>query len=179
MSVPNRAATRPGTTRRVRLKDYDYSTSGYYFVTICTHNRLHYFGSITDARLSLTPAGIMAARSIEDCPSQLASVCIDSFVVMPNHIHVLIGISVRVENESQSDNLIAVVHWLKSTTHQRYREGVRKHDWKPFEGMVWQEGYHDHIVRNDQELETLRAYIATNVERWGEDRFYDGFVDWR
>ena len=179
MPFPNRRTDRPGTTRRLRLKDYDYSTPGYYFVTICAHDRLHYLGSIAHDVLSPTPVGSMIGKTIEDCQSRFPTVSIDSSVVMPNHVHLLIGLAIRLNDQPHADNLIDIVHWLKSTTHQRYREGIRKHGWTPYSRMVWQEGYHDHIVRNDQELETLRAYIASNVERWGEDQFYDGFVDWR
>lgn len=177
MLFPDRVTTRPGTTRRVRLKGFDYATPGYYFVTICTHDRHHYFGSIFDDDLSLTPAGKMVQETIEECQTHFGSVSVDSYVVMPNHIHVLFGLSVRLNDEPGVESLIDVVHWMKSTVHQRFREGVVTHKWRPYDRLVWQEGYHDHIVRNERELETLRAYILTNVAVWEKDRFYDGYMD--
>ncbi len=176
MPFPDRTSIRPGTTRRVRLKDFDYSTPGYYFITICTHNRHHYFGSIAGEVLSLTPAGNMVADAIRESESVFPSTAVDSFIVMPNHIHVLFGQSVRLEDEPGTTDLIDVVQWLKSTTHQRFRKGVLKHRWTPYDRLVWQEGYHDHIVRNERELDALRAYVMKNVATWEKDRFYDGIV---
>lgn len=177
MTFPNRAQTRPGTTRRLRLKDFDYSTPGYYFITICTHNRHKYFGTITNGSSHLSNAGQVAREVIDQIPAQFQSVSIDCSVVMPNHIHVLIGNCVRL-NDSGHVNIADVIHWLKSTVHQRYRSGVRQLGWKPYDKRIWQEGFHDHIVRNDRELETLRGYVSDNEEMWDKDRFYDGFQDW-
>ncbi|MCO5228305.1 MAG: transposase [Thermomicrobiales bacterium] len=72
----------------------------------------------------------------------------------------------------QSD-LSEVVQWLKMTTHRTYSEGVRRSEWVEYQWKVWQEGYHDHIVRNDKELEVLRRYVSENAERWDEDQFYE------
>ena len=177
MSYSNSVNSRPGTTRRVRLKDYDYSTPGYYFITICTHDRHHYFGSITNDQMIHSSAGLMVNAAITECEDRFQSVSIDTHIVMPNHIHILIGLAIRLEDEPGIDNLIDVIHWIKSTTHQRYRAGVRRQRWNSYNGAVWQEGYHDHIVRNERELGEIRAYVMTNVERWDKDTFYDGIND--
>ena len=173
MNIPDRKTTRPGTTRRVRLLDYDYSTPGYYFVTICTHERQQLFGEIRGETMRLTPAGCMVTEVIDQCPERFSSVSIDCHVVMPNHIHVLFGLSVRIDDEPGTDDLTGVVHWLKSTVHQRFRAGVRSSGWKPYSGKIWQTGYHDHIIRNEKDLAILRQYVAHNVEMWEKDRFYD------
>ena len=174
MKIPDRRTTRPGTTRRVRLKDFHYSTPGFYFVTICTHDRQNLFGTIENELLTLSPGGNMVAEVIGECPARFASVSIDAYVVMPNHIHVLIGLAIRLDDDPGTDDLKDVVHWLKSTVHQRFRAGVQSKGWRPYQGRIWQSGFHDHIVRNEKDLETLRQYVASNVESWEKDRFYDG-----
>lgn len=171
MSHSNRRDTRPGVTRRMRLKDYDYCTPSYYFVTVCTHNRSSYLGHITNNTIHLTKAGEMVTTCIRNVTDHFADISIDSFVVMPNHLHIMIGIAVRLTDDDSRTNLSHVVQWLKMTTHRLYSEGVRREGWPPYQGKVWQEGFHDHIIRNDRELEILRDYIARNVERWDEDQF--------
>lgn len=178
MRPPDRRTTRPGTTRRVRMLGHHYTSPGYYFVTICTHDRNQYFGTIRNGEIKLSAAGAMVSNTIAEFAVQFQTVSINSFVVMPNHVHVLIGLAVRISDEASIENLSDVVHWIKSTTHQRYRVGVRSHRWPSFNHKVWQERFHDHIVRKDDELEMLRTYIDTNVEMWEKDRFHDGFQDW-
>ncbi|MCO5216374.1 MAG: transposase [Thermomicrobiales bacterium] len=172
MPYPDRRETRPGVTRRLRLKDHDYRSPSYYFVTICTHDRHPYFGHITNKTMHLTNAGQMVTTCIEDIPDQFPDIAIDSFVVMPNHLHIMIGIAVRLTDKEGETNLSRVVQWFKMTTHRLYAEGVRNEGWLPYHRKVWQEGFHDHIVRNDKELDILRRYIAENVERWDQDQLF-------
>lgn len=173
MNHPDRNKTRPGTTRRVRLKDFYYSTPGYYFLTICAYNRQDLFGEINHGRMHLSVAGEMVQFVVQESPKKLRSVEIDCFVVMPNHVHILMGLAVRLGDDPGAENVPDVIQWFKSSVHQRFRSGVRNQGWPPYREKIWQTGYHDHIVRNDRELETLRAYIANNVESWKKDRFYD------
>ena len=173
MNRPDRDKTRPGTTRRVRLKDYDYSTPGYYFITICTHDRQDLFGEIDQEQMHLSAAGEMVRDTILECSRRFKSVEIDCFVVMPNHVHILLGLAVRLDDDPGIENVKDVVQWFKSSVHQRFRSGVHHRGWPPYQQKIWQTGYHDHIVRNDRELETLRLYVAKNVESWRKDRFYD------
>ncbi|MCA9833069.1 MAG: transposase [Thermomicrobiales bacterium] len=172
MIFPNRKAIRPGTTRRVRQRGYNYSAAGYYFVTICTHERHSYFGVIENGEMTQSPAGAMVHDAIASIPDFHANTTIDAFVVMPNHVHILIGLAVRIEDIADETNLIDIVQWLKTTTHRRFGDGVKRLGWKPYSGKVWQSSFHDHIVRNERELGILRDYVANNVYRWGEDEFY-------
>ncbi len=173
MSYPHRRDTRPDTTRRLRLKDYDYHTPGYYFITICTYDRYRYFGDIADGIMNLSSAGEMVSDVIEDIPVRFPDVSIDSSVVMPNHVHLLIGLALRSTDEPLTINLSEVVQWFKMSTHRRYSEGVQRDGWAPYQWKVWQEGFHDRIVRSDKELDILRRYIVENVERWDQDQFFE------
>lgn len=121
----------------------------------------------------------MVVKTILELEDKFPTISLDSFAVMPNHVDLLLGLSVRLNDGPVETSLVDVIHWLKTTTHRRYRDGVRLGEMSPYDGAVWQEGYHDHIVRNERELDELRMYVSTNVERWDKDKFYDGFVDRR
>lgn len=129
MSFPDRSKTRPGTTRRVRLKDYDYKTPGYYFVTFCTYQRTHTLGTINK--------DVMVLSSPGEITDKFPDVSIDTFVIMPNHIHILVGLAVRLSDTSNQADLKDVVQWAKSTTHRRYVEGIRNQNWPEHSGKVW------------------------------------------
>ena len=173
MPYIDRAKTRPGTTRRVRMLGHDYSSPGYYFLTVCTDKQQRLFGEIANDEMILSHAGLMLGEVIEAIESKFKSVSVDCSVVMPNHLHLLVGISVRLSDEQNSEAVGDVVRWLKNSSVRRYGVGVREQGWIPYDGRLWQKSYHDHIVRNEKELETLRAYIANNVYMWKKDKFYD------
>lgn len=173
MSYVDRSKTRPGTTRRGILVGYQYTEPGFYFVTFCTHDRAHTLGAIDRETMVLSQAGSVLEGVIATCEQRFSTVSIDSRVIMPNHVHLLIGVSVRLSDETGIDSVSDVVRWVKSTCLRRYAAGVRSHGWPPYQLRMWQQGYHDHIVRNDRELEMIREYIAKNVIMWDKDIFYD------
>jgi putative transposase len=78
--------------RSIRLRDHDYSSPGFYFVTICTHQKLNFFGRITSARMELNRLGQIALRSWMGIPVHFAHVKLHAFVIMPNHVHGIIEI---------------------------------------------------------------------------------------
>lgn len=174
MTFIDRKVTRPGTTRRVRMDGHDYAYPGYYFVTICTHGRQMLLGHIEDGSIIRTSAGMMVESVIAESETRFSTVTIDSQIVMPNHVHVLIGLAIGLEDDALTENLSDIVRWIKNATHRRSGIGVTQAGWQPYRGKLWQKSFHDHIVRGEKELETLRNYIATNVVRWGEDAFYEG-----
>ena len=161
-------------TSRMRLRDYDYSTLGYYFVTVCCQNRSHMFGKISNNQMFINPAGMMVNGIWDELPIAFVGVSIDSVVTMPNHIHVLVGIGVRTEDQEPLASLIEVLQWFKSMTTTRYIDGIREHGWPRYEGRLWQQGFHDHIVRSERELDVLRKYMVENPERWEDDVFREG-----
>lgn len=72
-----------------RLKNYDYSLNGYYFITICTHNRQHLFGKILDGQMLLNEYGIIVRQELKQIPGRFANAKLDKFVIMPNHVHII------------------------------------------------------------------------------------------
>ena len=152
-----------------RLPGYDYGADGWYFVTICTKNRVHYFGEIVETRncasLQPTETGMVANDYWLQIPQHYPFVQLDAFVVMPDHIH---GILVFNKPEKtdwnpnqfgvQSRNLAAVIRAFKST--------VKRHTIQNKIAFAWQARFYDRIIRSQQELDAVRNYIKTNPEKW-------------
>jgi REP element-mobilizing transposase RayT len=169
--------------RSIRLQGYDYSRPGAYFVTICTQNRECLFGQVVDGTMRLNGTGWMIQTVWDELPQFYPGVDIDAFVVMPNHIHGIIVLIVgagpcacpdkkrqgQPQGVAPTMSLPDVVHRFKSLTTTRYRQGVTGHGWRPFPGKLWQRNYHEHIIRNEDDLNRIRQYIINNPARWAED----------
>jgi putative transposase len=173
--------------RSIRLKDYDYSQEGAYFVTICTHCRECLFGKIKHGEMRLNPPGMMAANAWQDLNRRFPDVKIDAYVVMPNHIHgiiwlvgaPLVGALDCAIHGAHGDGIRAttrvaptlgdVMGAFKSITTDKYIDGVKRYGWTPFTGRVWQRNYYEHVVHDDRALEAIRDYIEANPSQWAND----------
>lgn len=175
--------------RSMRLKGWDYSRPGGYFVTICTQGRECRLGKIAGGKMRLSDAGEMVRWTWEELPSKYPGVEIDAFVVMPNHVHGIIvltdavGAGPRarpgphtrpVEGRPQGAaptrfSLPDVVHRFKSLTTARYRSGVARLGWPPFSARFWQRNYYEHILRGEAEMDRAREYVLCNPLKWTED----------
>ncbi len=162
------------TTRRGRLEGYDYRLPGYFFLTICVCNRASLFGRIDNRVMEYSPAGTMLVTAIEDLERRYQQVTVDAFVIMPNHVHLLLGNLIRSVEHDFSASIPTMMDWWKTVTTKRYINGVRDADWPAFKGKLWQSGYHDRIVRDERELEIIRRYIAENPQRWKDDTVLAG-----
>ena len=181
--------------RSIRLRGYDYTRAGAYFITICTQNRECMFGEIADRKMVLNPAGNMIQTVWDEIPFHYAGIDIDAFTVMPNHIHGIIVItrSVAVPTVGAGpracpDNgqprgvaptetagtaglsLGDMVHRFKTMTTKRYADGVKQSGWQSFPRKLWQRNYWEHIIRDEMELNRIREYIHTNPTQWEFDR---------
>ena len=169
MDLPERKPT--------RLKNYDYSSPGAYFVTICTQNRRCVFsdiivGAIHESPVAeLTEYGKIADTTIKKLNSRF-NVKIPKYVIMPNHIHMIIEITnpenigaIR-ESPLQSRSLISkIIGYMKMNISKEI------HKINPDE-KLWQRSFHDHIIRGDKDYDKIWEYIDTNVLRWEMDCFY-------
>jgi REP-associated tyrosine transposase len=141
--------------RSIRLKDFDYSLSGAYFLTICTYERECVL--VTDA---LQEAVSSEWRALSD---RFPSVQPDEFIVMPNHVH---GVLMINEDESSSRVALAqVVSAFKSLAAIKCNRLLGRAD-RPF----WQRNYYERIVRDEDELSRVRQYIRDNPEKWAYDK---------
>ena len=165
-----------------RRQDYDYRSWGTYFITICTKDRVHYFGDIVDTAMYLSPIGIICDEEIHHTIDKRSSVDLHEYIIMPNHIHLLIivgtGLSLsdtiqKKDNENvvptvglspyPKQSLGSVIWCLKSAISRQCNE-----QWLLF---AWQGRYHDHIVRNETEYNRIMYYIKMNPSSRENDMY--------
>jgi REP element-mobilizing transposase RayT len=155
--------------RSIRLKGFDYSSAGAYFVTVCTHERLCTLGTVADCAVRLSPAGDTVRQIWESLGDRFPGVETDAFVVMPNHVHgilTLVGvqfIAPGIRHEGQRTPLLGeVVRAFKAASTRLIRTSG-------FEEFAWQRGYYEHVVRNETDLRRIREYIEANPMLWVDD----------
>jgi len=152
--------------KHARLREYDYSTPAAYYVTICTFDKRMIFGNVTDGHVHPSTLGQVAIEWWNEIPSMWPGVELDAFVLMPNHIHGILNI---IEAPTKQPKLGRMVSWYKAavTKANRRRGGDPN-------AVIWQSKFYDHVVRDERDLERIRAYIAFNPGRWSEDEYYGG-----
>lgn len=181
----------------LRLKDYDYSAAGAYFVTICTQNRECLFckiavgaGPCACPPVVISNAGHMLSDIWRQIPDHYSGIDVDEFVVMPNHIHGIIVIAGagdigrpkslggRPQGVAPTGlSLPNVIARFKTITTKRYADGVKQSGWQPFNGRLWQRSYYEHVVRSENELNEIRQYILDNPLKWALDSENSEFAD--
>ena len=173
--TPNRGDTRVGSsqTRRprrqpLRLRDYDYTRPGAYFITICTHRRRCLFGRVADGAMHPNAFGAIVGSCWRALPRHYPHVELDGFVVMPNHVHgilLLTDAGVVDRPKARRHDLSEVVRAFKTFSAQRINElrGAKGN-------RLWQRGFYEHIIRRGDPLNGIRSYIETNPLRWHLDR---------
>jgi putative transposase len=154
-----------------RLVGYDYAQEGAYFVTVCVQGRLSLFGNIENQSLTLNPAGEMVNLWWKRLPSRFSDVQLDPWIVMPNHFHGIIYLKRHI-GKPICTNLSDVMHWFKTMTTNVYIRGVKARQWQAFDGSLWQRSFHDHIIRNEADLQRIQEYVLYNPSCWQEDTFY-------
>lgn len=171
--------------RSVRLNEYDYTRSGRYLVTICSHDREHLFGDVTGGRMILNSFGDIVAQEWLRTATVRAYVELDEWIVMPNHMHGIVvlityrvGPTRRVAHPARdgtrtaarrgpaAGSLGAIVGQFKSAAARRINV-LRESPGVP----MWQRSFHDRIVRDPAALQRIRGYIRANPAAWAEDRY--------
>jgi putative transposase len=170
----------------VRLKGYNYSSPGEYFITICTGGRIKWFGNVVNGEMKRNEMGEIAHQSWMEIPNHHTNVLLDEFIVMPNHVHGIIVLcgnvacnpDGNVENENCRDvvcnvsttgispkrgSLGAIIRSYKSAVTNGCH--TRGHD-----KFTWQSRFYDHIIRDEKGLNEIRFYIRNNPSRWEFDR---------
>jgi putative transposase len=177
-----------------RLKGWDYGKNGYYFVTICTKDRIPYFGDVINGMVQLSEIGKIAFDELQKTPEirKDMNVTLGEFIIMPNHIHCIIiigeneyntnryrgdamhGISTinAINNTNntnkfgpQSKNLPSIIRGFKSAVTKRAK--IINPDFS------WQPNYYEHIIRDKKSFKTISEYIINNPFKWNEDKYYE------
>ena len=159
MSLPQRKV--------IRIPDYDYSTNGAYFITICTHNRVKLFGNIGSNTLSKQ----LIISCFEETIAAFPNVSCPKYVVMPNHLHAIIMIDQLGKNESVS--LERIIQRFKSESTVSYIQNVKTGKLPPFHEKIWQRSFYDHIIRNEQDYLEIWQYIDNNPLKWQLDELFE------
>jgi len=151
--------------RSIRLKGYDYSQSGAYFLTICTHNREPMFGEIVHGKMELSIYGRIVSARWRNLPRYHAYVDLSAFVAMPNHIHGIMVIRFDPTGSAKHRPISEIVRGFKTFSSRRINE-VRGTPGIP----VWQRNYWEHVIRYQDSFNRIYDYIITNPSRWHLDR---------
>lgn len=168
----SRFPQRTGVTSRLRLRGYDYATPGYYFLTVCIQDRTHRLGTVIGGVFHPSPAGVMADTLWQTIANRFPSAALDRYCVMPNHIRAIVGVGTDDNHRPPFPSIAAIMDWFKSETTVEYIRGVKQYGWPAFTKRVWLDGYHDHVIRNERDLDRIRAYIESNAVNWQKDGFY-------
>jgi putative transposase len=188
--------------KQLRLTDWDYSSEGVYFVTICCLGRQSYFGSISNNEIILSEIGLIASQFWSEITDHFPHVKLDEFIVMPNHIHGLLildyslvgprhGVALQLplcDNVGSCHGMtLPSKHGSNQKRNQfskplknsvsvivnQYKSSVKR--WcnkNGFDHFQWQSRFHDLILHNENSIDMIREYIYNNPKNWSGDELY-------
>ena len=142
--------------KATRIPNFDYSSYNYYFITICTHEKNCIFGT----PLQLNSLGKIAEKHILQLSSYYQTVLVDKYVVMPNHIHMIL-----VLNGDENPSVTQIIGQFKRGITKEIRETNPQM-------QIWQRSFHDHVIRDQAGYEKIWLYIEGNPQNWKKDCFY-------
>jgi len=159
--------------RSIRLKGYDYSQDGMYFLTICAYQQECLFGAIVNGVMQLNELGRIVSEQWGAVSRRFPAVELDAFVVMPNHFH---GILAIVEDGATADDkrptVGEIVGAYKSLCIHHCLEWTKRNMPDRTLGKLWQRNYWEHVIRNESELNQIREYIHNNPAQWELDKLF-------
>ena len=153
--------------KNLRLDNYDYSASGGYFLTICTSERRNYFWKSVGATtgcpqdIALSQYGNIVNEAINNIPSIYPAIDVDCYVIMPDHIHLLLVI--RADENGRP---------MVAPTMSRVVQQLKGYVTKCIGTSIWQKLFVDHVIRNREDYEEHVKYIYENPVRWCYDKLY-------
>jgi len=166
--------------RSIRLKGYDYSSEGAYFVTICVKGGEPILGEVVDGEMILSEYGRIVQACWQELVNHYEHVVLDAFVIMPNHILFIVilvdldvGAGLRPAPTGPALTIVKqhglpeIVRALKSFSSRRINQ-LRETTGTPF----WQRNYYEHIIRNERALNAIREYVQNNPANWLEDQLH-------
>ena len=156
--------------KNIRLEGYDYSRAGCYFVTICVKDRHNILWDAQtvgaacgrpsdDGRSVLSETGLLIDTELKKIANIYKWVKIDNYVIMPNHVHMIISLS-AIQSTDGRPTISRIVNQFKGSIS------------KQLGYSIWQKLFHDHIIRNEDEYQRIWCYIDENPARWAEDKYF-------
>ena len=176
--------------RSIRLKGYDYSQEGLYFITICCENNICRFGNIENEEMILNDFGQIAHNEWLNLAERFDNFELDTFQIMPNHIHSIISLKVKIgqsasnDNENSENNSCLEI-WAGASPAPTTADiigsykslvangclGIYKSK-NEIMGKLWQRNYYEHIIRDENSYQTISNYVENNPSKWLEDKFF-------
>ncbi len=152
--------------KKNRLKNYDYSQEGCYFVTLCTHNRQNLFvleQSRVGNDLCVVPSlqNEIIHKWIKETENKFQNIKFEKYVIMPDHLHFIVNIKERHIGRSLRD----IMQFFKTMTTNDYIKNIKNGNLKPFDKKIWQKSYYDHIIRNQDDYNEKWDYIENNPQK--------------
>lgn len=141
--------------KRIRLQGYDYSEGNMYFITICVKDRLEMLGEIIEDNIKLTKEGNIVKQNINKIEQIYKNTIIDEYVIMPNHIHILL-----------------LINYKSSVTISKIIKHFKTNITREIEYSIWQKSFYEHIIRNEKEYLKIKEYIKNNVINWRKDKYF-------
>ena len=166
--------------KKIRLDGYDYSQTGYYWITICVENRHEIFAQIVGAgfsrpqdniKIQLSPYGETVEKYIEELPVKYPNIKIEKYIIMPNHIHMILNIShtnvVHGRENPAPTTVSSMMGWFKYQTTKE----INNLNGGEIE-KIWQRSFHEEIIRNEKTYCNKWQYIENNPAKWAEDDYF-------
>jgi REP element-mobilizing transposase RayT len=186
--------------RSIRLKGYDYSQAGLYFITLCAQDRTNLFGKINEGEVILNTFGEIIKEEWGKTPEIRKNISLGEFIIMPNHFHAIIHIDYQIKPagelqftltkfKSPSNNIGAIIRGFKGATTKRIKEIIRNNSRSTGElqfaptaptelidlsKSIWQRDYWEHIIRNENAYNRITQYIINNPQKWENDKLNGG-----
>ncbi len=154
--------------KALRIRGYDYSQPGAYYITIVTQGREALFGEVVDDAVQLNEAGRMIDAFWNELSHKFPHVKLGAYVVMPNHLHSILVLDEQ-ETSDTGPPLPSIVRWFKTMTTNGYARLVKNGGAASFERKLWQRSYYEHIVRDEEDWLRIADYIEGNPTGWGQD----------
>ena len=175
-NLPNRQST--------RLKTYDYSLEGSYFITIVTQDRLHLFGKIENSQMILNTVGKIVEQEWKNSIQLRSNISLGEFIIMPDHMHMILTIDHQISNDkeskewehsnpkSPSQTIGAIIRGFKGACTKKinlFFNSGGELQFAPtefYKNKIWQRNYYDHIIRNQADYNRIEQYIIDNPQNW-------------
>ena len=155
------------TRKNIRLQEYDYNTNGVYFITVCTKDRKRLLSKVDvgttigrPPQVLLTTYGRIVEEAIHKIPKIYPSVNVDNYVIMPNHIHLLLFLYCNDGRAMLVPTVSRIIQQLKGSVTKRIGHSI------------WQARFYDHVIRSERDYRDTWLYIDNNPARWTEDEYY-------
>lgn len=158
--------------KRIRLENFDYSRNGAYFITVCSKDKECIFGSVLVGQglcsCRLSQVGEIVRSEIEDIEKRFPNAYVDNYVIMPNHIHLLLRLDTFRQEQSPCPTVSDIICALKSISTKEINKAMNTPGNK-----IWQDRFHDHVIRGEADYREIWEYIDNNPIRWTLDKYYE------